>query len=72
MKQMYYASISLITHSYVSELGLDKQSYIERELVKNLDFLLLIYIHNYVLDVKIYLIFYRVLHLFTFQTPIKL
>ena len=29
MKQMYYASMSLITHSYVSELGLDKQSYTE-------------------------------------------
>jgi hypothetical protein len=30
-------NLSLITDSYLSELGLDKQTYTERELVKNLE-----------------------------------
>ncbi len=32
-----FLSYSLITDSYLSELGLDKQTYTERELVKNLE-----------------------------------
>ena len=32
-----FTSKSLITDSYLSELGLDKQTYTERELSKNLE-----------------------------------
>ena len=36
VKKDYITSKSLITDSYLSELGLDKQTYTQRELVKNL------------------------------------
>ena len=36
VKKDYITRKSLITDSYLSELGLDKQTYTQRELVKNL------------------------------------